>query len=97
MLIDCETCAVRDIACADCVVGVLLAGPDEDATLNPAERAAIGVLARSGLVPPLRLVQSPHARSTDTNPDAVRHRAKRQVEGGSHRPTYRPMGDAESA
>lgn len=97
MLIDCETCVVRDIACDDCVVGVLLAGPDEDATLNSAERAAIGVLARSGLVPPLRLVQDPHAQTTDGSSDAVRQRAKRQVDGASYRPTYRPMGDVESA
>ena len=27
MLIDCDTCAVRDVACHDCVVGVLLGAP----------------------------------------------------------------------
>ncbi len=27
MLIDCDTCAARDVACHDCVVGVLLGTP----------------------------------------------------------------------
>ena len=27
MIIDCDTCAVRDVACHDCVVGVLLGTP----------------------------------------------------------------------
>ena len=27
MLIDCDTCAVRETACADCVMSVLLAPP----------------------------------------------------------------------
>lgn len=62
MLIDCDTCAVRGLACADCVVTVLLGGPagsdaDGSLELDAAERAAIQVLAGSGLVPPLRLVQ----------------------------------------
>ncbi len=30
MLIDCERCEVRDIACGDCVIGVLLRTPEED-------------------------------------------------------------------
>ena len=88
MLIDCDTCEVRDIACGDCVVSVLL-GPTRLATddvtfagvlpsdrtvladapstaegrtplgvyaLADDERAALAVLAESGLVPPLRLV-----------------------------------------
>jgi hypothetical protein len=56
MLIDCDRCTMRDIACADCVVTVLLGPPgvarpgfDDD------EEAALEVLADSGLVPPLRL------------------------------------------
>ena len=59
MLIDCETCRVRDLACGDCVVTVLLGsgpGSDRPVDLDGAERAAIEVLATSGLVPPLRLV-----------------------------------------
>jgi hypothetical protein len=53
--IDCDTCEVRGLACGDCVVSVLLGGPPDGVDLDPAEQAAIGVLAQSGLVPPLRL------------------------------------------
>lgn len=61
MIVDCDSCAMRDVACSDCVVGVLLGMPaprsrDDPVELDAAERAAIGVLADSGLVPPLRLV-----------------------------------------
>jgi hypothetical protein len=59
MLIDCETCSVRDIACSDCVVGVLLDMPSVGGTLDADERTAIGVLAASGLVPPLRFRATP--------------------------------------
>lgn len=53
-LIDCQTCQVRDVGCADCVVTVLLGAPVPQ-HLGAEERRAIGVLADSGLVPPLRL------------------------------------------
>ena len=74
MIIDCETCTQRPAACADCVVTFLTipvraptpapvpvgavgtaAGAVE---LDAAEQHAIGVLAASGLVPPLRLVRA---------------------------------------
>lgn len=74
MIIDCGECAVRGIACADCVVTFLTVPvrPAEPAAaggaagsadvapagrveLDAAEQGAIGVLAESGLVPPLRL------------------------------------------
>ena len=70
MIIDCDSCAVRGRDCADCVVTFLtipvrpaavvraagnVAGAVE---LDAAERHAIGVLAASGLVPPLRLVEA---------------------------------------
>ncbi|QHT55977.1 hypothetical protein GXP71_07740 [Cellulomonas sp. H30R-01] len=70
MIIDCDSCAVRGRDCADCVVTFLTipvrraavvpaggrtAGAVE---LDAAERHAIGVLAASGLVPPLRLVEA---------------------------------------
>lgn len=54
MYIDCDRCEMRGLACSDCVVSVLL-GPIEP-ELDGEERAAIGVLAEAGLVPPLRLV-----------------------------------------
>ena len=56
MLIDCDGCAMRDLACADCVVTVLLGGPPGTLEVDDAERAALDVLADSGLVPRLRLV-----------------------------------------
>ena len=56
MLIDCDRCAVRGLACGDCVVTVLLSRPPSGVQLDEEERVAIGVLADSGLVPPLRLV-----------------------------------------
>jgi hypothetical protein len=54
--IDCGTCVVRGLACHDCVVTVLL-GPPPELTFDDEEQRALGVLARGGLVPPLRLVQ----------------------------------------
>lgn len=70
MLIDCDSCAVRGLACRDCVVTVLLGAPPARHTghgrtpgtgidLDQQEQAAIAVLAGSGLVPPLRLVARP--------------------------------------
>jgi hypothetical protein len=35
MLIDCDTCVVRDVACDDCVVGVLLGTPTVPAAHPP--------------------------------------------------------------
>jgi hypothetical protein len=51
MIIDCGTCAVRDIACQDCVVTFLLA-PAEDVSEKTVE--AIGLLSSRGIVPPMR-------------------------------------------
>ena len=80
MIIDCDRCEVRGLACGDCVVTVLLGAPPEGVVLDHAERTAIGVLAEAGLVPPLRLVtgdgepggsapggcESGHPRAADT-------------------------------
>jgi hypothetical protein len=55
MLIDCETCIAPAHACHDCVVTVLLDRAPAPVELDDVERAAIGSLARAGLVPPLRL------------------------------------------
>ncbi len=65
MLIDCDSCEVRGLACGDCVVTVLLAAPPEGVVLDAEERRALDVLAGSGLVPPLRLVQGPRAESEE--------------------------------
>ena len=56
MLIDCDGCAMRDLACGDCVVTVLLGAPPGALEVEEGERAALDVLADSGLVPRLRLV-----------------------------------------
>lgn len=54
--IDCDTCAVRGLACHDCVVTVLL-GPPPELTIDDVEHRALDALAEGGLVPPLRMVQ----------------------------------------
>ena len=56
MLIDCDACKVRDVACNDCVVTVLLGKSDASVDLDDAEHEAVGALAEQGLVPRLRLV-----------------------------------------
>ena len=56
-IIDCDRCTMRGIGCGDCVVTVLLGGPPFGVELDDAEAAAIEVLARAGLVPPLRMVE----------------------------------------
>lgn len=53
MIIDCDSCEVRGLACGDCVVTALLGGPPGE--LDDGEAAALEALAGSGLVPPLRL------------------------------------------
>jgi hypothetical protein len=72
MLIDCERCVMRDIACADCVVTALhkLPGPPgrpgqpgRVAEIGEAERRALRALADAKLVSPLRM-QGPVARAS---------------------------------
>lgn len=72
MLIDCDTCQVRNVACGDCVVTVLTSTP-ADGELDGLDRAAIAVLAGSGLVPPLRLV--PGGRTSTHGDVTVKRRA----------------------
>lgn len=59
MIIDCDSCVMRQIACSDCVVSVLLdlkPAPGRKAELSNADEAAINNLSLVGLVPPLRFV-----------------------------------------
>jgi hypothetical protein len=66
MLIDCDTCAARDIACGDCVVAVLLGPRTGGIELDSAEQSALSAFASGGLLPPLRLVPTyPPAGSAD--------------------------------
>ena len=55
MLIECDQCVMRDIACSDCVVTVLLSTPEPGGGLGEAECRALKVLADARMVPPLRL------------------------------------------
>lgn len=55
--VDCDSCAARGPACADCVISVLLGVPTGGVVdLDADEQHALTALAGSGLVPPLRLV-----------------------------------------
>ncbi|MGI8880328.1 MAG: hypothetical protein ACR2KJ_07460 [Jatrophihabitans sp.] len=63
MLIDCETCRVRDVGCSDCVISLLLGAPSS-VDLDEDERHALGVLAEGGLTPPLRLIPMRPAAAT---------------------------------
>jgi hypothetical protein len=54
MIIDCDTCQMRNVACDDCVVTVLLAAPPLG-ELAEDEAGALAVLAEGGLVPPLQM------------------------------------------
>jgi hypothetical protein len=54
MIIDCDSCQMRNVACDDCVVTVLLATPPLG-ELADEEAGALAALADGGLVPPLRM------------------------------------------
>jgi hypothetical protein len=59
MIIDCDRCDMRNIACDDCVVSVLLAAPPAvDRGViewSESESGALDALAHGGLVPPIRM------------------------------------------
>jgi hypothetical protein len=59
VIIDCDRCEVRGIACDDCVVSVLLAAPTSrvggDIEWSEDECGAVAALAEVGLVPPVRM------------------------------------------
>ncbi|GAB3381815.1 hypothetical protein GCM10027360_63090 [Amycolatopsis echigonensis] len=61
-VVDCDRCAVRGAACADCVVSVLL-GPPVGLVWDADERRAVDALAEAGMVPRLRLVPETDSRS----------------------------------
>jgi hypothetical protein len=54
MIIDCDSCVVRGLACGDCVVSVLLGVPP-NVEIDALEQHAIDTLGRAGIVPRLRL------------------------------------------
>ena len=53
MIIDCDQCEMRDVACDDCVVQALLDIPGEELGGDTVD--ALKALADGGLVPPLRM------------------------------------------
>ncbi len=55
MLLDCQSCVMRDLACGDCVVSLLI-GPIGGSIAE--HKDSFAVLASAGLVPPLRLLTS---------------------------------------
>jgi len=68
MIIDCDSCVMRQIACGDCVVSVLLdikPATGKKAELSNADKAAINNLSSVGLVPPLRFVPNPPNQKRD--------------------------------
>jgi hypothetical protein len=67
VLIDCDACLVRGLACHDCVVTVLL-GPPPEVGFDEDEQKALEVLADSGLVPHLRMVTPVRAGEPEGQP-----------------------------
>jgi len=53
MVINCDRCEARGLACGYCVATALVG---EETDLGPAELRALTVLANAGLIPPLRYV-----------------------------------------
>jgi hypothetical protein len=65
MLVDCDQCELRDIACSDCLITALAGTPRRWRDIGEAERRALRVLADAKLVPPLRLrVRQPLPRAS---------------------------------
>ena len=51
MVIDCDRCEARGLACGNCAASVIVG---EEPELGLAEQRALTVLANAGLIPPLR-------------------------------------------
>ena len=77
MIVDCDRCAVRGDACADCVITVLLGAPPGGVRLDATERRAIDALAEAGMVPQLRLVPSDDEVASDATREVAGWAAER--------------------
>jgi hypothetical protein len=69
VIIDCQSCPVRDTHCADCMVPALLAPQTTELSLDAAETAAVRRFVAAGLVSPgeaarVRARREPWARHT---------------------------------
>ena len=58
MRVWCGDGTVREAACSECVAGVVVDLPPGGLTLDEAQARAVGVLARAGMLPPLRPFES---------------------------------------
>ena len=56
MIVDCDRCGLRGIACQDCVITVLLGALPGGVELDGAERLALDNLAEAGMVPRVQMV-----------------------------------------
>ena len=86
MVINCDRCAVRGAACANCAV-TFVAHPGERIELDAADVQALTALANAGMIPPLRYAPRQDARRRDApRGDAQRQDAPRQRDSAAHRP-----------
>jgi hypothetical protein len=56
MIIDCDSCSLRDLACKDCVVSFFLNRDEPSLDLSNKTTDAIELLSSRGIVPPLRFL-----------------------------------------
>ncbi len=101
MIIDCDSCEVRGVACGDCVVTALLGAPPSGVHLDAGERAALDALAGAGLVSPLRLVVALDDASTghcddSGGPASGRCSGAPNVRNVADQPNPRQDGDGRS-
>ena len=75
MIIDCESCVMRDIACRDCVVSVLIEAPpsrlERGSEFGPEESRVIDLLASRGMIPPLRYAQNEKSQPNSQPTEAL--------------------------
>lgn len=75
MLIDCDSCAVKDLQCGDCVMTVLLGHSPGVYDAEDSEVRALEALAAGGLVPHLKLVPRTDGEMRHAPPDLSAQRA----------------------
>ena len=56
MIIDCDSCSLRDLACKDCVVSFFLNKAEDSLDLSNQTTDALELLSSRGIVPPLRFL-----------------------------------------
>ena len=56
MIIDCDSCSLRDLACKDCVVSFFLNKSEDCVDLSNQTADALVLLSSRGIVPPLRFL-----------------------------------------